>query len=180
MKKRFKRKLRPRRNSVRVPRTVQELSLKSGRFQDIYSRALNVISQMRSGHISLAKASKEFQIDPRTVARLMPSALRKNGHNRYSVKENEKLLRVLVIPTPQGLKEIGVRGPKSATLIAQHANAVRQYIQTGDARALKRFRNKSVKDANGNKLVLLTELVLLDELANAGVLSFESLYARSA
>jgi hypothetical protein len=51
--------------------------------------------------------------------------------------------------------------------------------ETGDDSALKDFKSKYIIDAQGKRIPLLTNLDELDRLGSAGVLSFESLYARS-
>ena len=53
-----------------------------------------------------------------------------------------------------------------------------QATETGDASRLKRFKGKYITDVGGKRFRYLTDLKELDRLGNAGVLSFESLYAR--
>jgi hypothetical protein len=88
-------------------------------------------------------------------------------------------LRVLVIPTPKGLREIGTRDSRQASKAGKYSAAVQRYLQTGDDSALAQFRGKHIVDATGKRVQLLTDLDELDRLGSAGVLSFESLYARS-
>jgi hypothetical protein len=52
------------------------------------------------------------------------------------------------------------------------------YAQKGDESALQKFKGKRIRDASGKSIRLLTDTEELDRLANAGELSFESLYAR--
>jgi hypothetical protein len=89
-------------------------------------------------------------------------------------------LRPLVIPTPKANSLIGVRDYRQAVLLADYWNAVQKYLETGDASALERFRGKHITDAVGAEILLITDLDELNRLGNAGSLSFESLYARSA
>lgn len=161
------------------PRTLEEFLALSERDQDRWIRTAHAVSKMRSDHLSLQKASREFGLDPRTVVRRGGSALRKRGR-RYEPKRNDRLLRPLVIPTPQGNSLIGVRDYRQAVLLADYWNAVQRYLETGDASALQRFQGKHVTDAVGRRIQLITDLDELNRLGNAGSLSFESLYARSA
>lgn len=55
-----------------------------------------------------------------------------------------------------------------------------RYLQTGDGSRLKTFQGKYIKDANGVNVPLPTDRAVLNRLGSAGVLSFESLYARTA
>jgi anti-anti-sigma regulatory factor len=67
-----------------------------------------------------------------------------------------------------------------ASLLGRYWAAVDRYRDTGDASALREFRGKYIIDTNGKQHRLLTDLRALDRLGSAGVLSFESLYARAA
>jgi hypothetical protein len=78
------------------------------------------------------------------------------------------------------MREIAVRESKQVSLLAEYWNALHRYLQTGDAAQLKTFQGKHIKDANGVDVPLPTDLAVLNRLGSAGVLSFESLYARSA
>jgi hypothetical protein len=165
---------------ARMPRSAEELFSRPKRFQDAYSKTVNVVSMMRSERISLRQAARFEKIDPRTVLRFGRSAFRKNRRGRYSVRANDKILRTVVTPIEERLQEITLRGLKPVSEVARHSNAVQRYIQTGDSRPLKRFTGKKIVDINGNEISLLTDTDALDRLANAGVLSFETIYARSA
>jgi len=83
-----------------------------------------------------------------------------------------------MIPTPQGPQEITVRGLRTASQLGRYWVAVHKYYETGDVSGLQRFRGQSITAVGGKKYPLLTELDVLDRLGSAGVLSFESLYAK--
>jgi hypothetical protein len=87
---------------------------------------------------------------------------------------------VLVLPAPNGLIEIAVLDSKEASLIGRYWAAVHKYLETGDASALQRIRRKTITDADGKRIRLIKDLAELDRLGSAGVLSFESLYAKAA
>ena len=106
--------------------------------------------------------------------------MRKLRNGRWVARPNDHLLRVLVIPTRNGLHEIGVTDFRQASLLGRYWAAVDRYRDTGDASALREFRGKHIIDAKRKEFRLLTDLRALDRLGSAGVLSFESLYARAA
>ena len=174
-----RRSSRPPRNRPLAPRTAEQYFAKSERFQDRWSRVTHVISKMRAEGVSLRQASREFEIDPRTVVRLGGPALRKRANGQYKAKASDRLLRVLVVPTREGLREIAVRDSRQASQVAEYWNAVQTYLATGDAAALRKFRGKHITDAKGARVQLLTDRDELDRLGSAGVLSFESLYAKA-
>jgi len=138
-----------------------------------------VLAKMRSG-LSLSRAAKEAGVSPRTVTRLGATALKKGSNGRYEAKPKDRLFRVLKVPTTDGSREIGVRGSKQATLLGEYWAAVHKYLATGETAGLTRFHGKQIKDSGGKITPLLTDTTELNRLGSAGVLSFESLYARSS
>jgi hypothetical protein len=162
-----------------APRTEAQYQGKPERFKDTWERVLSVISKMRTEKVSLTQASRDAGISPRTVTKWGKSALRKQKSGKYAAKASDNLLRLVTIPTPQGIREIAVRGSKRVSLLAEYWNAVHWYLQTGNATRLKQFQGKQIKDANGVDVPLPVDLAELNRLGSAGVLSFESLYART-
>ncbi len=182
-KKRNRRKLgRKRRSSPvgRAPRTAKQYFARSKQFQDTWNRVVNVVSKMRADGVSLRRASREAEVNPQTVIQLASSALRKRRNGRYVAKDRDRLLRVLLIPTPKGPREIAVKSSRKASQLGAYWAAVHRYLETGDSSAILSFRGKHITATGRRKFLLLTNLDKLDRLAGAGVLSFESLYARSA
>lgn len=135
---------------------------------------------MRADRVSLLQASKEFGIDPRTVTRWGKQALRKQPNGRYAAKPRDQLLRILKLPTNDGLIEVPVRDSREASRIAKYSNAVQKYLRTGDSSDLREFVNVHITDADGIQIPLLTNAQELDRLGASGLFSFESLYARTA
>lgn len=163
-----------------VPRTSAEFFAMSARAQDRWQRVTQAVSKMRADDTSLKDASRGFRLDPRTVARLAKDALRKNGRRRYEAKPSDSLLRILVILRSDGLREIGIRDLREASLIGKYWAAVQKYLETGDASGLQKLRRKTVRDADGKRIQLIKDLAELDRLGSAGVMSFETIYAKAA
>jgi hypothetical protein len=163
-----------------APRTIQQYRAKSERFQDTWNRVTHVVSKMRAEGASLQVASREFALAPRTVIRWGGSALRKRSNGQYAAKASDHLLRVLVIPTREGLLEIAVPDSRQASQLGEYWAAVQKYLETGDASSLRRIRRKTIVDASGKRFRLLKDVGDLERLGSAGVLSFESLYAKAA
>lgn len=162
------------------PRNLEQYFARSAAFRDRWNQVTRVISRMRADRVSLRKTSKEFGLTPQTVIRWGGSGLRKSSNGQYVAKLHDRLLRVLVIATRKGLREIGVRDSRQASLLGRYWTAVERYRDTGDASALRKFRGKYILDTSGKRYRLLTDLRALDRLGSAGVLSFETLYAKAA
>jgi len=172
--------VRQRAQGKNSPKTAAEFFARSADFQDQWARITHVISKMRGDRVSLAHAAREFGLDPRTVIRWGSSALNKSPTGRYVATKSDRLLRVLFLPTEYGTREVATRDSRQASKVAEYWDAVQGYLQRGDKSALRNFRGVRIRAASGESISLLTEPEELDRLGNAGVLSFESLYARSA
>jgi hypothetical protein len=174
---------RPRRQAkgrADVPRTAKQFFALPEEEQDRWTRVTHAVSKMRADRVSLTKASQEYGLDRQTVARLAKSALRKQRNGRYVARARDTLLRVLVIPTPEGLREIAVRDSRQASQIGEFWDAIQRRFRTGDDARLSKFHGKRIRDTSGKSIRLLTDTQELDRLGSAGVLSFESLYARAS
>lgn len=139
-----------------------------------------VVTAMRAENISLTHAAHEEGISRATVLRHAGKALRKTAKGTYKARKSDRLLRVLILPTPAGLAEIATADSRAATMVAEYWNAVNHYLETGDDAELSQFRGVTVTDAQGNAVPLLTDTDELDRLGAAGILSFQSLYARAS
>jgi hypothetical protein len=141
------------------------------------SKAGQVLTRMRQG-ASLKTASRDVGIDPRTVGRKAGSALKRERSGRYVAAGRDQLQREVRVPATDGMRDVTVRDSKQASLIGEYWNSVHAYLAKGDASGLARFEGMRVVGANGERIPLLVNPDALDELGNAGVLSFESIYAR--
>jgi hypothetical protein len=170
---------RPAKSKFVPPQTVEGFFAMSEQHQDLWKNISQAVREVRAG-ASLRQASRKFDLDARRVSQLARPALRKRKNGRWAAKTFDRLLRVLLIPTREGLREIGTRDSRQATQLGKYWTAVDRYRDTGDASALREFRGKYIIDASGKRVPLLTDLRELDRLGSAGVLSFESLYAGAA
>lgn len=82
------------------------------------------------------------------------------------------------VPVANGMRSIVVRSSRDASLVGKYWNAVNRYVARGDSADLHRFEGLRITAAGGEELTLLTDVITLDRLAAAGVLSFESIYGR--
>jgi hypothetical protein len=165
------------RSQFAAPRTTEEYFALTAEQQEIWRRSTHAVTQMRVENASRPRASRESGVDPAAVLQLVGSALRKNASGHYVATPSDRLLRVLAIPTHEGVGEIATRDSRQASQLATYWDAVQKYLQTGDATVLSNFEGVYITDANGAQVPLLTDLDELDRLGSAGELSFESIYA---
>ncbi len=153
-----------RRNAI--PRTERE--------REARERALAALALMRRKKLSLTAATNAEGTTPRTVRRYVGSALRQKGPGERSrPTPHDRIPRTLnVVGRTLPIK---VRDSRTVSRIAEHMNAVKTYVKTGDPSALARFRGKSYQAA-GVTYPFITDPAKLDQLADAGVLEIEGLY----
>jgi DNA-binding CsgD family transcriptional regulator len=166
--------------TIKSLRTAEEFFNMPEPAREMLIKVAGTVSKMRADRISLAKASREFGVSPRTVKELASQALRKLSHGQYAAKANDRIFRVVIAVTRgKGPMEIATNDFRQASKAGKHSAAVHRYLETGDNSALARFKNKYIVDAQGKRIALMTDLDDLDRLGSAGELSFESLYARN-
>lgn len=162
-----------------APGSIEDYNALSKADQQHWDDIGQITTEVRLG-VSLNRASRKYRRDPRTVQRLAKTALRKRRNGRWSAKRTDSLLRVLQRLTPEGITEVALSDSRQATVLGKYWNAVDLYRNTGDSFQLQEFDGRHIVDAGGNRFPLLTDLRTLDRLGSAGVLSFETLYARAA
>jgi hypothetical protein len=160
-----------------APQTSEDYFALAEEEQDLWRRYVHVVTEVRAERASLAAASRESGVDPAAVVQSVGSALRKNASGHYVASPSDRLLRVLMVPTHEGVGEIVTRDSRQASQLATYWIAVQKYLQTGDASGLSKFEGTNITAADGAQVSLLTDLEELDRLGSAGVLSFQSLYA---
>jgi hypothetical protein len=170
--------MKPRGKNRPVPHTLEEFLALPDRVQEQLVAVASGVSLMRSDQLSVPQAAREVGLSPRTLKRLGAPGLRKGRNGRYVAKRSDRLFRPLRVLTSDGVRDLGTRDSRAATLIAEHWNAAHRYLETGDTSVRRRFRSKSFVDANGRKIRLMTDLAELDRQGHAGELGFESIYPK--
>jgi hypothetical protein len=160
--------------------TYKEYLAKPVYFRVQYERMIEVISRMRRERVSLPKAARELRIRQETVVELGGSALKRLPGGRYVAKPVDTLLRILLLPSYKGNREVAFRDSREASLVGDYWNAVQSFLSTDHATLLRQLRRKWVLDENGNRVQLLTDLKELRRQGLAGEFSFESIYPRKA
>src|ERR1039457_535367 len=109
-----KRSVKPKRVGNRAPRSAEEFFAMPESDQDFWNDVGQIATEVRNGG-SLSKVARKYHRNPRQVLRAAPAAFRKLKNGRYAAKTSDRILRVLVMPTRKGLREIGVRDSRQAS-----------------------------------------------------------------
>ncbi len=111
-------------------------------------KSLSVLSDARKSNQSLSKLSKKQGISRKTVLN-NTNAFRKR-QRRWNAKRFDKIPRVMKINENGKEVSIQINDSRTASLIGRYHNSVKQFLNTGDKKALRKFRRKKIKDIDGN------------------------------
>ena len=146
---------------------------------DTRTAVAHILTTMRQQGVSLTHAIKGTGRSRDAVLRAAGPALRRSRSGRYVAARHDRLPRLVRVPDKHGTREIVVRNSIDATRVAELWNAVHKFLATGDGSALELFRGEYVTDIHGQHIPLFIGRTTLKLLGRAGVLSFESIYARA-
>jgi hypothetical protein len=130
---------------------------------------------MRREGLSLYDAARRARTTARSVLEHAGGGLRREGR-RWAARTTDDLIRPMAVLTAEGAIWVDVRGSRASTLIGRHGAAVRAYRDLGDDRPLRRLRGRALL-IDGRRIELLTDLDVIDRLAEGGELHYE-LYRR--
>jgi hypothetical protein len=130
------------------------------------ARALDALSKVRRG-ATLSRAAKEAGTTPNTVAKYTGRHLHREG-GRVVASRSDRDFRPMTVLTTEGVQELSLRSSRQASLVAEHANAVKKFLLTGDDEPLRKFRGVKVA---GRELEVRPEA--LEELQRSGELEYE-------
>ncbi len=130
------------------------------------ARALDALSKVRHGE-TLTRAAQQAGTTPNTVAKYAGEQLRREG-GRTVASRSDRLYRVMNAVTTEGVVEVSLRSSRQATLVGEHANAIKKFLLTGDAEPLRKFAGVKV---GGRELETRPEV--LEDLERSGELEYE-------
>lgn len=160
---RVKKRKHSTRNYVKkFPTYKRSWTLLSPRQKNNRERSLEVTSIARNSKQSLSKISKNHDISVKTVIRNTNAFKKVNG--KWVAKKFDRISRVLKINENGKEKSIETSNSKTASTIGVYHNAVKQFLNTGDSKALKQFKKLKIKDSNGNIHSLETNTQKLIEI----------------
>ncbi len=159
------------RNRVRAVRSRADMVALRPSEREARRRSLEAVRIMRRDGGSLSRAAREAGTTPRTVRRYADGALERSPGGRFKARRGDRLLRVMNVLSTDGHVTAVIRGSRSASIVAEHANAVKRYLETGDTTLLDPFVGKRVAG-----LTLETDPDAIETFAMSGELDFEEIY----
>jgi hypothetical protein len=148
--------------------------------RDIYSerqrRSLDTLALARREGIPIERAAPRSGTTLSEVRRCAGSAIvHRNGH--WWAKPHDNLPRPMRFMVDRGYVALTILDSDEASLIGEHANAIRAYLQPPHStKQLKRFERAYVV-VDGKRYEFVTDPRTINRLARAGVIYFMDLYA---
>lgn len=142
---------------------------------DARERALDALAIARRDGLSLSAASRRVRTTRGTVLKYAGNGFAKHGR-RYSIRPFDRIEREVVLLEPEGPRYVRVRDSRTASALAEQANAIHAYVGRGDVSGLNRLRGRRVRIA-GKPYDLQLTPAQIDRLAMGGELHYE-LYRR--
>ena len=139
-------------------------ALLSPKRKSVRVSSLDVLSTSRKSNQSLSKISKNHGISVGTVIRNTNAFKKVNG--RWVPKKFDRISRVLKINEKGLEKSIEIKDSRTASVIGSYHNAVKIFLNTGNAEQLQKFKKKKIRDVKGQIHVLETnsqELININE-----------------
>jgi hypothetical protein len=132
-------------------------------------RALAALAVMRRDSLSLTAAAKAVRTDPETIQRYVGSALfREGSRGHYRARAYDRIPRTLNIYTPGRSVTVTVNSSRTATLIAEHRNAIKKYLNNqAEESVFDLFRGKTFR-AGKQTYGLVTDPKILAQFGESG------------
>src|SRR5438445_596157 len=111
-------------------------------------RALDALSIARRRQQDLDEIAPLVGLTPSEVLREVEAGFERRG-GRWIAKPRDRIPREMTVLTAAGPRSSVIRDSRIASLVAQHHNAVRHYIETGDTSWLEPFRHRRIHVRDG-------------------------------
>lgn len=136
--------------------------------------AFKVLAEARRTGEHIAKVIRDYRVSLASVKRYVGPALEKRG-GRFFAKESDRLYRRLTTITSEGVVKLDTHSSKTASMIGKYNNAVRQFLRTGNADALREWRGKTFQ-VKRKRYRFETDPEKIRGLYESGELNIEEIY----
>ncbi len=147
---------------TKIPLYRKRWSNLSPRQKLLREKSLSVLSEARKSNQSFSKLAKKHDVSRKTVLNNTNSFRKRQ--RRWNAKRFDKIPRVMKINEKGKEVSIQINDSRTAALIGRYHNSVKQFLNTGDKKALRKFRRKKIKDIDGNLHSFETNLDSLIEI----------------
>ncbi len=159
-------------------RNLGELSRLKPREAEKRSQAIAALARARREDMLLSRAAKLEGTTVGNVKKWAPAAV-KLEYGHYTAAPSDRYSRAMKIPTVHDPATGYPAGSKQASELAAYWAGVGRYAERGDDRALRAFDGRMLRLAGGTRTPYITDRQLLRQLADAGLLHFDSIYSEA-
>lgn len=147
-------------------------------------KSLKTLSLMRQNKkLSLRQAARARNTTPNSVKKYAGAALERDARGRLVAKPRDRIYRHMKLVNPyfrlgsdnRVVIRLDITDSRTASTVGQYMSAVGAYVNDGEVEPLRQFRGKSIRVAKLS-YPLVTDLDLLDFMAQTGELRFETIY----
>lgn len=117
------------------------------RQKSVREKSLEILSIAKNSKQSLSEIAKKNHVSVRTV--INNTNAFKKINNRLTPKRFDRISRIIKINENGKEKSIEIKDSRIASLVGRYHNAVKQLLNTGDFKHLKKFAKIKIKDSNG-------------------------------
>lgn len=140
----------------KIPVNKRPESLLTPKQKSIREKSLQVLSIVRNSKKSLSKVSREYKISTNSVLYNTNAFKKVNG--RWVAKKYDKIPRVIKVNENGKQVSFEISDSRIASSIGRYHNAVREFLNTGNADKLSKFKYKKIKDRESNYHKFETDL----------------------
>jgi hypothetical protein len=158
--------------------TRRFLETLTGAKEDAYRRVLDALALGRRNKLSATKAAKASGTTVKTMRKYAPGAIEQHG-GRYAIAPSDRLPRRMRMLTTRGEVIVRTTSSRTATRIAEHNNAIRTYLVSGDPAHIAQYKDRVIR-SGGKVYTFATDRRTIDRYARAGGVHFVDVYARGA
>ena len=117
-------------------------------------KSLEALSLVRREKYSLTEASRQVDVDPKTVRRNTGAFYKRQ--DRWRAKTFDKIPRFMWIYEKGRKVSVEIASSRTASLIGEYHNIIKQFLNTGKSSHLRKLRKKTFRDIKGRKHTLET------------------------
>jgi hypothetical protein len=158
------------------PEDIRDLPDRS---REARKHALEVLSMMRQGDVSLTAAAELVGTTRKTVLKYAGRALEKSPSGEWEAKPWDRIIRLVRFPTLTGSTVLPIKDSRSASKIARYWGAVDQFLREGVTEGLRAFKSEVVQ-VDGIEYRFVTDPLTIERVGRAGEVQFEYMYADAA
>src|SRR5947209_15777403 len=97
---------------------------------DVKKRAFHALARMRHDDLSLSQAAREEGTTPETIKKYLAAGLRRSKDGTWTATENDRYIREVMLPGPNGPVIVRAHGYKEAQTASNYLASLARWART--------------------------------------------------